>query len=437
VKLLVLGSGGREHALAWRLSRDPDVTEVLTAPGNPGTAGIGRAIPVDLAVPEGVLALARRERVDLTVVGPEAPLERGIADVFRAAGLPIVGPSKHGAGLECSKAFAKAFMARYRIPTADFVVCDALEDALAAVNGDRFGFPVVIKADGLAAGKGVVIAADRAEAETAIRAAMVDRQFGAAGARLVIEECLTGPEVSYFVLADGRDAIDLGTAHDHKRIFDDDRGPNTGGMGAFAPSPILTAAQAREVKEKIVAPVLAGFAADGDPYRGFLYVSLMLTPRGMKVIEFNVRLGDPETQAILPLLEGPFARALLASAAASVRDTALRFSGQCAVGVVVASHGYPASSDPGRVIHGLDAVGDRDVFVFHSGTRRAGDEIVTAGGRVLTVVGRADTFEAAMDAAYAAVGGIRFDGMQYRRDIGRKALTNGAAGLQTGRLRPV
>jgi phosphoribosylamine--glycine ligase len=424
VKLLVLGSGGREHALAWRLSLDPDVTEVLSAPGNPGLGAIGRVLPVDLAVPEGVLALARRERVDLTVVGPEAPLERGLADVFREDGLPIVGPSRNGAALECSKAFAKAFMARHRIPTAEFVVCEALDDALAAVSGERFGFPVVIKADGLAAGKGVVIAADRGEAEAAIRGAMVDRQFGEAGARLVIEECLTGPEVSYFVLADGRDAIDLGTAHDHKRIFDDDRGPNTGGMGAFAPSPILTSQQAREVREQIVAPVLAGFAADGDPYRGFLYVSLMLTPRGIKVIEFNVRLGDPETQAILPLLEGPFARALMASATGSVRDTTLRFSGQCAVGVVMASRGYPASSDPGRVIHGLDNIGDPDVLVFHSGTRRAGDDLVTAGGRVLTVVAKGPTYEAAMDEAYAAVGGIRFDGMQYRRDIGRKAVTD-------------
>jgi phosphoribosylamine--glycine ligase len=421
VKLLVLGSGGREHALAWRLSRDPDVTEVLSAPGNPGLAELGRVVPADLSLPEGVLALARREQVDLTVVGPEAPLERGVADAFRAAGVPIVGPSKHGAALECSKAFAKAFMARHRIPTAEFAVCDMLDEALAAVSGDRFGFPVVIKADGLAAGKGVVIAADRAEAEAAVRAAMVERQFGAAGARLVIEECLTGPEVSYFVLADGREAIDLGTAHDHKRIFDDDRGPNTGGMGAFAPSPILTADQAREVRETIVAPVLAGFAAEGDPYRGFLYVSLMLTPRGIKVIEFNVRLGDPETQAILPLLEGPFARALMASAVGRVRETSLRLSGQNAVGVVVASRGYPATADPGRVIHGLDAVADRDVFVFHSGTRRDGSDLVTAGGRVLTVVARGATYEAAMDQAYTAVAGIRFDGMQYRRDIGRKA----------------
>ena len=422
MKLLVLGSGGREHALAWRLAQDPDVTQVLSAPGNPGLAASGRVIHVDLADPEGVLALARREHVDLTVVGPEAPLERGVADVFRRAGLPIVGPSKHGAALECSKAFAKAFMARHDIPTADFAVCDSVDSALAAVRGDRFGFPVVIKADGLAGGKGVVIAADRVEAEGAVRAAMVDRQFGDAGGRLVIEECLTGPEVSYFVLADGRDAIDLGTAHDHKRIFDDDRGPNTGGMGAFAPSPMLSAEQAREVRQQIVAPVLAGFAAEGDPYRGFLYVSLMLTPRGLRVIEFNVRLGDPETQVILPLLEGPFARALMASAAGSVLDTPLGFSGQRAVGVVIASRGYPTSADAGRVIHGLDRIGDPDVVVFHSGTKPAGDNLVTAGGRVLTVVARDTTYETAMDRAYAAVSAIRFDGMQYRRDIGRKAL---------------
>ena len=238
MRVLVLGTGGREHALAWRLARDPDVSEVIAAPGNPGIASVGRCLPVNLADSSQVLALAVRERVDLTVVGPEQPLERGLADVFRAAGRPIVGPSARGAALECSKVFAKRFMARHGIPTARFVVCDDLADALSAVSGDTFGFPVVVKADGLAAGKGVVVAGDRAEAEQAVREAMLEGRFGAAGSRLVIEECLTGPEVSFFVLSNGDSARVLSTAQDHKRIWDEDRGPNTGGMGAFAPSPL-------------------------------------------------------------------------------------------------------------------------------------------------------------------------------------------------------
>jgi phosphoribosylamine--glycine ligase len=423
VKVLVLGSGGREHALVWRLVRDPDVREIISAPGNPGTASLGRALAVDLSNPLDVLGLAERERVDLTVVGPEAPLERGVADGFRRAGRAIVGPSATGAALECSKAVAKAFMARQRIPTARFVVCNDVEAALAAVSGPTFGFPVVVKADGLAAGKGVVIANDRAEAEQAVRAAMVDRQFGGAGARLVIEECLSGPEVSFFVLADGQRAVVLGTAQDHKRIGDGDVGPNTGGMGAFAPSPLLSETTTREVMTRIVAPVIDGCQAQDDPYRGFLYVSLMLTADGPKVIEFNVRLGDPEAQVVLPLIEGRFAELLLASAAGDVSATRIALSDDRRVGVVIASRGYPATSESGNVILGVDRAGALDdVEVFHAGTRIDGSRLVTAGGRVLTVVGRGATFEAAMDRAYAGVAAIEFDGMQYRRDIGRRAL---------------
>jgi phosphoribosylamine--glycine ligase len=398
---------------------------VISAPGNPGTAACGRNLPVDLSSAEAILALADREHVDLTVVGPEAPLERGVADLFRAAGRPIVGPSSRGAALECSKAHAKAFMARHKIPTARFAVCDDLASALSAVSGGEFGFPVVVKADGLAAGKGVTIANDRAEAEAAVRAAMVEKQFGSAGARLVIEECLSGPEVSAFYLCDGADAFPLGTAQDHKRILDDDKGPNTGGMGAFAPSPLATDVLMRQVADQIVRPVLDGHQADGDPYFGFLYVSLMLTKDGPKVIEFNVRFGDPEAQVLLPSYHSGLAN-LLADYAARRHPAASYWmkAEEKVVGVVLASRGYPASSESGRTIEGLDrAAAIPGVLVFHAGTKLDDrGRVVTAGGRVLTVVGRGKTYEEAMATAYKGVAEIKFDGMQYRRDIGKKAL---------------
>jgi len=421
VKVLVLGAGGREHALAWRLSRDPDHPEIITAPGNPGMASVGRAFDVDLLDPEAVATLAERERVDLTVVGPEAPLERGLADRFRALGLPVVGPSSLGAALECSKAHAKAFMREHRIPTARFMVCDTADEALAAL--DDFGSPVVVKADGLAAGKGVTVASNRQEAEGAIRAAMVERQFGDAGARVVIEECLTGPEVSLFYLSDGRLAIPLGSAQDHKRIFDEDRGPNTGGMGAFAPSPLATAELVDDITRRVVQPVLDGHRAIGSEYTGFLYVSLMLTGDGPKVIEFNVRFGDPEAQVVLPLLEGNFTELLHAAATGALANRTIAESEDKAVGVVLASRGYPATSESGRPISGIGrASAIPGVTVFHAGTKIAGDELVTAGGRVMTVTARAASFEKAIDTAYQAVSAIQFDGMQFRRDIGQKAL---------------
>ncbi len=419
----MIGGGAREHALSWRLSRDPGIAEVVIAPGNPGCAQAGRTVPADLSSPGDVLALVDRERVDLTVVGPEAPLERGLSDLFQQAGRPIVGPTRAGAALECSKAFSKAFMQTHGVPTARFVVCDSLTDALDAVSGRQFGFPVVVKADGLAAGKGVVIAADRAEAEAAVRAAMVDQQFGAAGARLVIEECLSGPEVSFFVLADGETAIPLGTAQDHKRLGDGDRGPNTGGMGAFATSPLASAALESEVMATVVQPVLAGMRAEGSPYRGFLYVSLMLTASGPKVIEFNVRFGDPEAQVVLPLIEGSLTELLMASATGRLAGRRAQFSQDRAVGVVLASRGYPASSESGCVITGPDrAQAMPGVLVFHAATKQTDAGLVTSGGRVLTVVGRGSSFEDAMARAYAAVDVIHFDGMQYRKDIGQKAL---------------
>ena len=423
VKVLVLGAGGREHALAWRLARDSDVDAVLCAPGNPGMAALGPCLPVDVTSPADVLALAEAQGVDLTVVGPEAALDRGVVDAFHDAARPIVGPTRRAAALESSKSFSKDVMARHGIPTARFQVCDDAEAALAAVAGREFGFPVVIKADGLAGGKGVVIAADRAEAETAVRQMMVDGRFGGAGSRVVIEECLTGPEVSFFLLCDGRRAMPLATAQDHKRIFDDDRGPNTGGMGAFAPSPLMREAAVADVMRRVVEPLLAGLADDGLPYSGFLYVSLMLTPDGPMVIEFNVRFGDPEAQVVLPLIEGPLAETLMASANGSLGATPLTLSPDKCVGVVLASAGYPGSADTGHIISGLaDAERGGAVMIFHAGTAVRDGKLETAGGRVLTVVGRAADYEQAMASAYEAASRIHFEGVQYRRDIGRKAI---------------
>ena len=420
MRLLIVGSGGREHTMAWRLAQDPGVTDVLCVPGNPGMARVARCLPGSVTDPEALFALVLNEKIDLTVVGPEAALDAGLADLLRAKGHPVVGPVKMAAALETSKFFAKNLMAHTGIPTAKFVSADTLETALDAVAGPTFGFPVVVKADGLAGGKGVVIAGTREEAEAAVRAAIVDREFGDAGATLVIEECLTGPEVSFFILADGRRAVYLGSAQDHKRVFDDDRGPNTGGMGAFAPSPLMTPALEAEVMSTIVQPVIDALDADGG-YRGFLYVSLMLTAEGPKVIEFNVRFGDPETQVVWPLLSGNLTDVLLAAARGDLGDREVAQANGACVGVVMAAAGYPARPATGDVITGADADLGPDVTVFHAGTAIKDGHLVTAGGRVLTVVGRGTDHADAMHKAYEAVQKISFDGMQYRSDIGKKA----------------
>jgi phosphoribosylamine--glycine ligase len=423
MRLLVIGSGAREHALVARLAADPETTDILCAPGNPGIARRARTVPVAASDIPALVDLAARERIDLTVVGPELPLSLGLADRFAAAGRPIVGPAKAAAALESSKAFAKAFMARHHVPTARFRTCHAMEDALAVLRSGEFGLPVVLKADGLAAGKGVVIADSAADAERAVAAAMRDRKFGAAGERLVIEECLTGPEVSFFVLSDGARALPIGTAQDHKRIFDGDAGPNTGGMGAFSPSPLVDDALGARVMREIVEPVIGGMAAEGHPFAGFLYVGLMLTPDGPKVIEFNVRLGDPEAQVVLPRIDEPLVPLLAAAAAGALSQAECRLSNDCVVGVVLASRGYPEASESGRPIRGLDeAARLPGVAVWHAGTAERDGAIVTAGGRVLTVTGRAPEFRTAIARAYDGVKKIAFDGMQFRTDIGRKAI---------------
>ena len=423
MKILVIGSGAREHAMAWKLARERDVTEVICAPGNPGIAAVARCIAAEVTKPADLLAIARREGVDLTVVGPEVPLSLGVVDLFLQHDLAIVGPTRAAAALESSKSFAKDFMARHGVPTAGYLVCKSADDALAALSAGRFGYPVVLKADGLAAGKGVVIAEDREAAEAAVRGAMVDRRFGAAGETLVLEEFLVGEEASYFVLADGTRFVPLSSAQDHKRIFDNDEGPNTGGMGAFAPSPLITESVERRVIDEVVRPVLTGMKTEGYPFCGFLYVGLMLTNAGPKVIEFNVRFGDPEAQVILPMLDEDLSWLLAAAATGALPERAARFRSEPHVAVVLAAGGYPDTVETGKAIAGLDAAAAvPNAMVFHAGTTKRDGRIVTSGGRVLSVVGRGETHRAAIDAAYQAAALVTFDGMQFRRDIGRKAL---------------
>ena len=434
MRLLVLGAGAREHALTARLAAEPGVERVVCAPGNAGIARTLPTTPIDILDTDAVVQLVERERIDLTVVGPEAPLAGGLVDRFEAEGRRAFGPTAAAARLETSKAFAKDFMQRHGVPTARYRVCPTAGDALGAIRAGEFGDALVVKADGLAAGKGVVVAPDRATAEAAVTAAMVERAFGAAGASVVLEEMLTGPEVSFFVVADGEHYVPLLSAQDHKRIFDGDQGPNTGGMGAFSPSPLMTPALQSRIERDIVQPVLGGMATEGYPFRGFLYCGLMLTADGPKVIEFNVRFGDPEAQVVLPLLDRPLSRLMAEPLAPATRHEAPHALG-VSVGVVLAAAGYPGEVRTGDVIHGLDEVARDcpDVQLRFAAVKAQGDALVTAGGRVLTVVATAPSFEIAIARAYEAASKIRFDGIQYRRDIGRKALA-GPSGHQA--IRP-
>ena len=421
MRVLVVGSGAREHALCWKLVREAGVEQVLCAPGN---AGIARDVPcalADGADPQALLALVVRERIDFTVIGPELPLTRGAVDVLTAAGHLVCGPTRHAAALEASKAFAKGVMARHGVPTARSVTCVTADAARAALRDGGFGYPVVLKADGLAAGKGVVVAEDAEAADNAIRDMMDDRRFGDAGSRVVVEEFLRGREASFFVLTDGEHALVLPSAEDHKRALDADQGPNTGGMGAFSPSPLITEAMSRQILDEIVTPTLRGMAQEGVPYRGFLYCGLMLTRQGPKVIEFNARLGDPETQVMLPRIDEDLLPHLMAAARGELRPGVCRTRPERTVGVVMASGGYPDRFETGKAIAGL---GDTPpgTLVFHAGTAERDGALVTAGGRVLTVVGHGATFAAAREQAYAAVSRVSFDRMHVRRDIGVRAV---------------
>jgi phosphoribosylamine--glycine ligase len=423
MKLLVIGSGAREHALAWKLKQSPRVDEVIVAPGNAGTAREPGIRNADVAATDidGLIALVRRENIELTVVGPEAPLVAGVVDRFRAAGLKCFGPTRIAAQLEGSKSFAKDFLRRHNIPTAAYEVFTDLGAAIAYVR--RRGAPIVIKADGLAAGKGVIVALTLADAEQALRDMLGAHAFGDASARVVIEEFLEGEEASYIVMSDGTSFVPMATSQDHKRRDEGDLGPNTGGMGAYSPAPVVTAAVERRIVDEIVRPTLAGMAAEGAPFTGFLYAGLMIGRDGApKVIEFNVRFGDPETQPILLRLESDLAELALAAIDGALEAQRARWDPRPAIGIVVAAHGYPGKVRTSDPIEGLDADFGADVKVFHAGTRSENGRVVSAGGRVLTVCALGDDLAAARERAYAAARRIRIDGAFYRRDIGHRAL---------------
>ncbi len=424
MKILVVGGGGREHALAWKLAQSPNVTQVLCAPGNAGIAADATVVPVKADDLDGLLELALREQVDLTVVGPEGPLVAGLVDRFEARGLAVFGPTAAAAALEGSKAFAKTFMATCGVPCADAEVFDDRNAAIEYV--EEQGAPIVVKADGLAAGKGVVVAQTVGQARRFIDACMVTRVFGAAGARVVIEEFLPGQEASFLAVTDGVRAVPLLPAQDHKTVLDNDQGPNTGGMGAYCPTPLVPPHLADRVLRTVIEPVVRGMAAEGRPFRGVLYAGLMVDGDDVRVLEFNVRFGDPETEPLLFLMAGDLLPLLLGAArgdlSAVVASGGVAWRPGAAVSVVMAARGYPASVQAGQVISGLDAPFGPDVKVFHAGTALRDGRLVTAGGRVLAVTARGDDLAGAIGRAYDAVGRIAWEGVRYRRDIGRKGL---------------
>lgn len=422
MKILLIGSGGREHALAWKMARSPRVQKVFVAPGNGGTAkqqqqGIENLPISDL---QELANFAKRENIAFTVVGPEAPLAAGIVDVFRNQGLRIFGPTQLAAQLESSKDFSKAFMKRHGIPTADYQTFSSAVEAHAYI--DQHGAPIVIKADGLAAGKGVVVAMSLPEAHMAVDMMLSDNKLGDAGARVVIEEFITGEEASFIVLVDGQNVVPLATSQDHKRLRDGDQGPNTGGMGAYSPAPVVSPEIHARAMREVILPTVLGMKADGIPYTGFLYAGLMISPEGqIKTLEFNCRMGDPETQPIMARLESDLVEALDKAIDGKLDEVELKWDRRIALGVVLAAHHYPDTPRTGDPINGIPNPSD-DQIVFHAGTKLHDDCLLTSGGRVLCVVGLADTVKAAQQKAYSAIEQIHFDGMQYRKDIGFRAI---------------
>ena len=422
MKVLVIGQGGREHALAWKLSQSPEVSQVYCAPGNAGTAIDATNVDINATDTDRLIRFATAERIGLTVVGPEAPLVAGLVDAFEKAGLRVFGPSKKGAELEGSKAFAKELMRHANVPTADYRIFKDLESALQYV-GDRSEQPLVVKADGLAAGKGVAVCHTRAEATAAVREMMQQKAFGAAGERIVIEECLSGQEASILALVDGKSILPLEAAQDHKRAFDDDQGPNTGGMGAYSPTPVVSGETMDLVIDKILVPTVHQMRRAGRPFKGVLYAGVMLTNQGPRVLEFNVRMGDPEAQPILMRLKSDLAKVLVAAADGKLDEIPpLEWDPRPAVCVVMASEGYPGPYERGRVIRGLaEADALPDVKVFHAGTAKHGEQIVTDGGRVLGVTALGENIAQAKLRAYQAVKLIRWEGAWCRKDISDKA----------------
>ena len=418
MKVCVIGNGGREHALAWRLSISPSVTKVYAIPGSAAMSDCAELVGIDWQQSDHLISFLKDNQVDLVVVGPEAPLVAGLADTLNKAGIPVFGPSKAAAQLEGSKVFAKDVMKKYNIPTAAYGVFHNVDEAKEFIA--QTGAPIVVKADGLAAGKGVVVAMTIEEANAAVEDMLSGNRFGEAGSTVVIEEFMEGEEASLLAFVDGKTVVPMIASQDHKRIFDGDKGPNTGGMGTYAPAPVLTAALRDEAMKTILEPMVAAMENEGMPYVGCLYAGLMITPQGPKVVEFNARFGDPETQVVLPLLDSDLGQIMMACATGTLTADMVKWKDSSAACVILASKGYPETSSKGDVIHG-DIKQHDTTIVFHSGTKLIGDEYVTNGGRVLGVVGLGKDLRTALDRAYGRIEHIDFEGMQYRTDIGAKA----------------
>jgi phosphoribosylamine--glycine ligase len=423
MRVLVVGNGGREHALVWKIRQSPLVTEVYCAPGNAGIAELADCVPIETSSIVELADFAQTIKADLTVVGPELPMVLGLSDEFARRGLLAFCPSRGGAEIEASKAFARDFMQRHGIPSPRYEVCKSVDEAVAFVERAPFGFPVVVKADGLASGKGTTVAESRAQATAVIGQMMTEKKLGKAGATLVMEECLSGEEVSFLVLSDGAKVVPLVSVQDHKRALDGDKGPNTGGMGTVSPATNMSVELHKQIMQEIVLPTIGGLAAEGRKFQGVLYAGLMMTAAGPRVLEFNARFGDPETQVIMARMRSDLVPLLVQVALGQFKDSKVEWAKDPAACVVLASKGYPETSETGKPILGLDALKkDRDIVVFHAATGRKDDEVVTVGGRVLGVTALGANLDVAVTRAYEAVAKIRFEGMQYRRDIGQKAL---------------
>ena len=423
MKVLIIGSGAREHVLAWKIKQSPQLGKLYCAPGNAGTVPLATNVAISASDVERLADFALAKDIDLTVVGPEAPLVAGIVDRFTEVGRLAVGPSQKAAYLEGSKVFAKDFMKKYGIPSADYEIFSRAEEAQSSLKNGHFKFPLVVKADGLAAGKGVFVCSDLGKSLVAIDLVMRQKKFGASGDRVVVENFLEGEEASFMALSDGNLVFPLAASQDHKAIYDGDRGPNTGGMGAYSADNILSEAQRTQILEEIITPTVEGMAAEGRPYIGVLYAGLMLTPEGPKALEFNVRFGDPEAQVVLPRMKSDLLTVLLDLANHTLEGTSLSWSNDAMVCVVLAAAGYPGPYEKGQEISGLEMAGEEEnTTIFHAGTSLRDGKVVTSGGRVLGVAARAATLESAIMTAYEGVNKIRFEGMHYRRDIASKGL---------------
>ncbi|MEI7542709.1 MAG: phosphoribosylamine--glycine ligase [bacterium] len=422
MNILVIGSGGREHAIVWCVAKSKNIDKIYCAPGNAGTSSIAENIDIQIDDIKGLLEFAKKKAIGLTIVGPEIPLVNGIVDIFEAEGLKIFGPNKDASQMEGSKAFTKNLFEKYNIPTADFREFVDSDKAKNYIKENMI-YPIVIKADGLAAGKGVIIAETQAQALDAVQDIMNNKKFGAAGTKIVIEEFLEGEEASILAFTDGKTVLALPPSQDHKRIFDNDLGPNTGGMGAYAPAPLITPLLAERIKNEILLPTVAALKSEGITYKGILYAGIMMTKNGPKVLEYNVRFGDPETQAVLPLLKTDLVELCLASAEGRLKDIKLELEDKAAITVVLASKGYPGDYEKNIEITGLDSFKNmNDVMAFHAGTTRQNNKVVTSGGRVINITAVAKDIKSAIEKVYNNIDKIHFEGVYYRKDVGKKGL---------------